>query len=45
MNASLKHAIGSRVQMRTKSTLNTAATQHMTELNEAPERVAAFLRD
>ncbi len=45
LNASLKHAIGSKVAMRTKAKLQTAAEQHMTELNGAPERVAAFFRD
>jgi transposase len=45
LNASLKHAIGSKVAMRTKAKLQTAAEQHMTELDGAPERVAAFFRD
>jgi transposase len=45
LNASLKHAIGSKVPMRTKTKLQIAAEQHMNELGGAPERVAAFFRD
>jgi len=45
LNASLKHAIGAKVAIRTKAKLQTAAEQHMTELESAPERVAAFFRD
>lgn len=45
LNASLKHAIGSKVAMRTKAKLQSAAEQHMNELGGAPERVAAFFRD
>ncbi len=35
LNASLKHAIGSRVPMRTKTKLQTAAQQDMTECDAA----------
>jgi hypothetical protein len=45
LNASLKHAIGSRVPMRTKAKLQTAAEQHMKELEAAQERVTAFFKD
>lgn len=45
LNASLKHAIAAKVPMRTKAKLKTAAEQHMHELQQAPERVAAFFRD
>jgi transposase len=45
LNASLNHAIVTKVPMRTKAKLQTAAEQHMTELNNAPERVTAFFRD
>jgi transposase len=45
LNASLKHAIATRVPMRTKARLQTAAEQHMTELDHTPDRVKAFFRD
>jgi transposase len=45
LNASLKHAIGSRVPMRTKAKLQTAAEQHRKELEAAQERVTAFFKD
>lgn len=45
LNASLKHALGSRVAMRTKARLKGATEAHMTELEAAPERVQAFFRD
>jgi transposase len=45
LNASMKHAIGSRVATRTKAKLQTAAEQHMNRLQAAPERVAAFFKD
>lgn len=45
LNASLKHAIATRVPMRTKAKLQTAAEQHMNQLDAAPERVAAFFKD
>lgn len=45
LNASLKHALGSRVAMRTKARLKGATEAHMTELEATPERVQAFFRD
>lgn len=45
LNANLKHAIGTRVPVRTKAKLKAAATQHMTDLEQSPERVKAFFLD
>jgi len=45
LNASLKHEIATKVPMRTKTKLQSAATVHMDEVTAAPERVKAFFRD
>jgi transposase len=45
LNADLKHAIGSKVPARTKAKLRNAATDHMTELEQSPERVKAYFQD
>lgn len=45
LNASLKHAIATKVPMKTKAKLQTAATLHMDELTNTPERVKASFRD
>lgn len=45
LNADLKHAIGSKVPVRTKAKLRTAATNHMLELENSPERVKSFFQD
>ena len=45
LNASLKHALGSRIAMRTKAKLRGATEAHMAELEAAPERVQAFFGD
>ena len=45
LNAGLKHAISTRVPLRTKEKLKAAASQHMAELERSPERVMAFFRD
>jgi transposase len=45
LNASLKHAIATKVPMRTKDKLQSAAALHMDELTNTPERVKAFFRD
>jgi transposase len=45
LNASLKHAIATKVPMRTKAKLQSAAAQHMNQLTSTPERVKAFFRD
>ena len=41
-NADLKHAISTKVPARTKARLKAVATQHMTEIEQSPERVKAF---
>ena len=45
LNADLKHAMGSKVPARTKAKLRSAATLHMTELEQSPERIKAFFQD
>jgi transposase len=45
LNASLKHALGSRVAMRTKAKLKDATQAHMSALESQPERVQAFFQD
>jgi transposase len=45
LNASLKHALGSRVAMRTKARLKGATEAHMAVLDAEPERVRAFFGD
>lgn len=45
LNADLKHAIGTKVPVRTKVKLRLAATEHMTKLEQAPERVMSFFQD
>jgi transposase len=45
LNADMKHAIGSKVPVRTKSNLKTAAENHMTTIGTAPERVRAYFQD
>ncbi len=45
LNAGLKHAIGSKVPARTKAKLKAAATEHMQELEQSPERVMKFFQD
>lgn len=45
LNADLKHAIGTRVPARTKAKLKAAATQHLTELENTPEKIRAFFQD
>ncbi len=46
LNADLKHAIGTKVPARTKAELKAVATpQHMTEIEQSPERVRAFFQD
>jgi len=45
LNADLKHAIGTKVPARTKAKLKAVATQHMTEIEQSPERVKAFFQD
>lgn len=45
LNAGLKHALGSRVAMRTKAKLRRATEAYMAALESAPERVRAFFGD
>jgi transposase len=45
LNASLKHAIRSKVPERTKAKLKHAAEAHMTDVAENPELVKSFFQD
>jgi len=45
LNASLKHALGTRVALRTTAKLRHATAAHMTGLQTQPERVRAFFGD
>lgn len=45
LNADLKHAIGSKVPVRTKAKLKAAATEHMQMLEQNPNRVRSYFRD
>jgi transposase len=45
LNADMKHAIGSKVPVRTKAKLKAAAENHMTAIGTAPERIRAYLQD
>jgi transposase len=45
LNADLKHAIGTKVPVRTKAKLKLAATEHMVKLEQSPERVRSFFQD
>ncbi len=45
LNASLKHALGTRVALRTKAKLRHATAAHIAGLQTQPERVRAFFGD
>ncbi|RFC38111.1 MAG: DDE superfamily endonuclease [Candidatus Nitrotoga sp. CP45] len=45
LNADLKHVITSKVLVRTKAKLRAAATDHMTMLEQNPERVRRYFGD
>jgi transposase len=45
LNADLKQAIYTKVPVRTKARLKTAATAHMQALEKSPERVKKFFQD
>jgi len=45
LNADLKHVITSKVPVRTKAKLRAAATDHMTMLEQNPERVRRYFGD
>jgi hypothetical protein len=44
-HADMKHAIGTKVPVRTKAKLETAAEDHMTMIGTSPERVSAYFQD
>lgn len=45
LNADLKHAIGTKVPVRTKAKLKLAANDHMTKLEQSPARVRSYFQD
>lgn len=45
LNADLKHAMTSKVPVRTKAKLRAAATENMTKLEQKPERVQKYFGD
>jgi transposase len=45
LNGDLKHAIETRVPCRTKDKLRNAASEHMTAIENNPDRVKAFFKD
>jgi transposase len=45
LNADMKHAIGSKVPVSSKSKLKAAAEDHMAMIGASPERVRAYLQD
>jgi transposase len=45
LNSDLKQAIGSKVPVRTKEKLRNAANDHMTMLENNPERVTSYFQD
>lgn len=45
LNADLKQALGKRVPVRTKTKLREAANEHMTMLEQNPERVISYFQD
>lgn len=45
LNADLKHAIATKVPAKTKAKLKLAAVNHMTTLEQSPERVRKFFQD
>ncbi len=45
LNADLKHAIRSKVPVRTKAKLQAATEEHMNTISSKPERVRAYFQD
>jgi transposase len=45
LNADLKQEMGKRVPVRTKAKLRAAATEHMTMLEQSPDRVMSYFQD
>ena len=45
LNADMKHAISTKVPVRTKAKLKAATTEHMQALEKSPERVKKYFQD
>ena len=45
LNADLKHAVSTRVPVRTKAKLHAVANDHMTFIETNPERVKSYFQD
>lgn len=45
LEASLQHAVATKVPIRTKANLQSFAALHMDQLSNTPERINAFFRD
>jgi transposase len=45
LNADMKHALSTKVPVRTKAKLRDAAQNHMALIGQSPERVRAYFRD
>ncbi len=45
LNADLKHAIGTKVPVRTKAKLHAAASRHMVRIEADPDRVKSYFQD
>jgi len=45
INGDLKQTIGAKVPVRTKAKLKSAAIEHMTNLEQDPERVMSYFQD
>jgi hypothetical protein len=45
LNADLKQQMGKRMPVRTKAKLREAANEHMTMLEQNPERVMSYFQD
>ena len=45
LNVDMKHAIGAKVPVRTKSKLKAAAEDHMTMIEKSPDRMRAYFQN
>ena len=45
LNGDLKQAIGAKVPARTKAKLKSVAIEHMTQLEQDPERAMSYFQD
>ena len=45
LNGDLKQSIGAKVPARTKAKLKSAAIEHMTRLEQDPDRVRSYFQD